>query len=129
MLPETQGQRITARRRELRYTQEYVAEMLDTTKQAIYKYEKDIVTNIPDRKLYKLAQLLGCSVAYLKCQSDELGDAPITYFYEDQPQSAPTGELTAAGQELLELLPLLSEEERRTLLRFARFLSVQPRES
>lgn len=128
MLPTTQGQRIAARRKELRYTQDYVAEMLDTTKQAIYKYEKDIVTNIPDRKLYKLAQLLGCSVAYLKCLSDEMGDAPITYRFDEEPQPAPTGEVVAAGRELLELLPLLSDEERRTLLRFARFLTVQHRE-
>ena len=95
----------------------------------VYEKPRMLTEKYETRDPFQLAQLLGCSVAYLKCQSDELGDAPITYFYEGQPQSAPTGELTAAGQELLELLPLLSEEERRTLLRFARFLSVQPREA
>ena len=78
-IPQTQGQRLRQRRLEKRLTQEYLAEQLNTTKQAIYKYEADIVQNIPLEKLLRLAQLLDCSPAWLQGFADEpLALAPVS---------------------------------------------------
>lgn len=46
-------------------SQEEVAKAIDSTKQAVYKYENGIVTNIPMDKIEKMAQLFGVSPAYL----------------------------------------------------------------
>ncbi len=127
MASSTQGQRIYDLRLKKRYTQEYLAEQLGTTKQAIYKYEKDIVQNIPDGKLFRLAQILDCSVAYLKCLSDEIGSAPMDNpFAAPSRSSAPTSdELFATSRSLMDILPRLTDEECRSVLSYARFLLAQ----
>ncbi len=42
-------------------TQEELAKYLGTTKQTIYKYENNIITNIPSDNIVKLAELFGTS--------------------------------------------------------------------
>ena len=59
------GTRIYEERKRLNLSQEYVAEFLHTTKQAVYKYENGIVKNIPTEKIEKLAQLFGVTPQYL----------------------------------------------------------------
>lgn len=61
----TKGQRIKARREELRFTQEDVAKAVGVTKQTIYKYEKDIISNIPSDIVDKLALVLDVSPSYI----------------------------------------------------------------
>jgi transcriptional regulator with XRE-family HTH domain len=46
-------------------SQEDVARNIGSTKQAIYKYENSIVTNIPMDKIEKMAALFGVSPAYI----------------------------------------------------------------
>lgn len=127
MAPTTQGQRIYDLRIQKRYTQEYLAEQLGTTKQAIYKYEKDIVQNIPDGKLLRMAQLLGCSVAYIKGLSDEVGTAPLDnpFVFSPRPPAPTNEELFTTSRDLMDILPRLSEEECRSVLSYARFLLAQ----
>lgn len=58
------GKRIRQARTQKGYTQEYLAEMLDVSRQAVSKWEKDLSS--PDtRNLIALADLLGISVEYL----------------------------------------------------------------
>ena len=59
------GERIRAERRRLKLSQDEVAAALETTKQAIYKYEKGIVENIPPEKVERMAELFGVTPAYL----------------------------------------------------------------
>ncbi len=59
------GQRIKEKRTHLRLSQEDVAKAIGSTKQAIYKYESGIVTNIPTDKIARMAQLFGVTPAYL----------------------------------------------------------------
>ena len=59
------GERIKEERRRKGFSQEYVAKAISTTKQAIYKYETGIVTNIPTDKISKMASLFGVTPAYL----------------------------------------------------------------
>ena len=77
------GERIRAERRRLKLSQDEVAAALETTKQAIYKYEKGIVENIPPEKVERMAELFGVTPAYLigwsedkQGEAEELADLP-----------------------------------------------------
>lgn len=61
----TIGQRLKNRREELKLTQEAVAKKVGVAIQTIYKYENEIVTNIPLDRLELLASALEVSPAYL----------------------------------------------------------------
>ena len=55
-------------------TQEDVAKIVGVATQTIYKYEKEIVTNIPLGRLSKIAKALNTSVSYLLGDTDDLDD-------------------------------------------------------
>ena len=59
------GRRIKKTREDLKLTQEYVAKKVGVAIQTIYKYENEIVTNIPLDKLEKIAKALRTTPAYL----------------------------------------------------------------
>lgn len=60
----TLGERISELRKQKNYSQEYIAQELDISRQAVYKWEKDLSS--PDTAhLIKLADILGVSVEYL----------------------------------------------------------------
>ena len=61
----TIGDRIKELRNEKGMTQEELAKCIDSTKQTIYKYENNIVTNIPSDKIEKIAEVLGTTPSYL----------------------------------------------------------------
>lgn len=59
----TNGERIKNYREQKGISQTDLAEMVGTTKQTIFKYENDIITNIPSDKVEKIAAALGVSPA------------------------------------------------------------------
>ncbi len=60
----TLGERISDLRKQRNYSQEYVAQELDISRQAVYKWEKDLSS--PDTAhLIRLAEIFGVSVEYL----------------------------------------------------------------
>lgn len=59
------GERIKSCREKANLTQGELAKRLTTTKQTIYKYENNIVTNIPSDKIEKMAELFNVTPAYL----------------------------------------------------------------
>lgn len=61
----TKGQRIKELREKCGFTQEELAKKLDTTKQTIHKYEKDIVTNIPSDRIEALSKVLNSTPEYI----------------------------------------------------------------
>lgn len=61
----TIGDRIRTSRLQAGLTQEDLAKASGTSKQTIYKYEMNIVTNIPSDRIESIAQLLNVSPAYL----------------------------------------------------------------
>ncbi len=61
----TKGERIKRRREELTLTQTQLAEAIGSTKQNLYKYENDIISNIPSDKVEALAHALKTTPAYL----------------------------------------------------------------
>jgi len=59
------GSKVKERRKELGLTQEELANRLKTTKQTIYKYENEIVTNLPSDRIEQLAKALDTTPQYL----------------------------------------------------------------
>ena len=61
----TKGERIKQLREAKGYTQEELAKLLNTTKQTISKYEKEIVTNIPSDRIENMAKILDTTPEYI----------------------------------------------------------------
>lgn len=59
------GQRIKNRREWLGISQTTLAEKVKISKQTLYKYETNIVANIPYNKIEEIAKILGVSPVYL----------------------------------------------------------------
>ena len=80
----TIGERISKCRKEKNLSQEYVAEMLEISRQAVSKWENDLTE--PDTgNLIKLARLFGVSVEYLA--SGEEAQPRIEYIERGVPLS------------------------------------------
>lgn len=67
----TIGERMRKRRENLGLTQVSVADKAGISKQTLYKYENDIVTNIPLPTISKIAEVLNVSESYLMGWEDE----------------------------------------------------------
>ena len=61
----TTGKRIKKLRTTSKMTQTELAEAINVTKQTIYKYENDIIANIPYDKLKAIAEIFHVSFSYL----------------------------------------------------------------
>lgn len=61
----TKGARIKRLREAKGLTQEELAKLLNTTKQTISKYEKEIVTNIPSDRIENMAKILDSTPEYI----------------------------------------------------------------
>lgn len=126
--PTTQGQRIRQLRREKRYTMEYLAQMLGTTKQSIYKYENDILRNIPADKLRQLALLLGCTPAWLQGFDSGAGSAAAAPGLSADAAAVPADASDASPEalrlyrDLTDTLLRLTPAELRSMMDFAQFL-------
>jgi transcriptional regulator with XRE-family HTH domain len=72
----TIGERIAECRKTKKLSQEYVAEKLEVTRQAVSKWETDV--NVPDTQNFiKLARLLGTTVEYLACGEEAISFVKI----------------------------------------------------
>jgi transcriptional regulator with XRE-family HTH domain len=70
----TIGDRIKQQRESKNMSQVELAEKIGVSKQTLYKYENNIVTNIPSIKLQSIAKVLEVSPAYLMGWENELAD-------------------------------------------------------
>ncbi len=61
----TIGERIRKERERLDLSQTELAEKIGISKQTLYKYENNIITNIPSSKIEELAQMLNVSPSFL----------------------------------------------------------------
>lgn len=85
-------------------SQEEVAKAIGSTKQAVYKYENGIVTNIPLDKIEIMARLFGVTPAYL------MG------WGEDEKTSPNQLELTEGERVLIEVYRRASDEVKPVLI-------------
>lgn len=61
----TKGQRIRTKREALNISATELAKKVDVSKQTLYKYENDIITNIPSDVIERLSDALKCSPGYI----------------------------------------------------------------
>ena len=103
----TIGQRIRTARESKEMTLDEVAKRCNTTKQTIFKYENEIVTNIPYDKIVLLSTALDVSPSYL--------------FGWDEKESSPSEPtLTEGEQMLLNLFRQIPEDQQRVFLDMGR---------
>ena len=95
----TIGQRIKKRREELNISQTDLALMVDISKQTLYKYENDIITNIPSDKIQSISKALDVTPAYLMGWEDTSDNLMATRLYDLYTQAPP--EIQAAVETLL----------------------------
>ena len=68
----TVGDRIRKQRELLGISQTELAEKIKVSKQTLYKYEKNVITNIPSDKIEEISKVLNVSEAYLMGWEDNL---------------------------------------------------------
>lgn len=68
----TRGKKIKQLRESLGINQTDFAKIVGVSKQTLYKYENDIITNIPSDVIERISDNLGCSPAYIMGWSDDL---------------------------------------------------------
>lgn len=61
----TVGDRIRQKREMIGMSQTELAKKLNISKQTLYKYEKNIVTNVPSNKIEEISNILNVSESYL----------------------------------------------------------------
>lgn len=101
----TKGQRIKQRREELNISQTELAEKVHILKQTLYKYENDIITNIPSNKLEEIATALDTTPDYL------MGWQDVKILHDDNVIILPYGDNSKA-KELYSLYKNASPEIR-----------------
>ena len=110
----TIGERIREARTAKGLTQEQLAEQV--TKQAVYKYETGIVTNIPLDKLESIAACLGVAPGYLAGWQGSPAGTELDALIQDEPIAAYQNlkdQLTQADKEdIARLIQLRAELNR-----------------
>ena len=114
----TKGDRLRALRENAGLTLEEVAERLSITRQAIYKYEKNIVTNIPSDKIEALAKLYDSTPEYI------MGWEADTEATSKKTEPTVDFALLHDGDVMtvVEVMSSLSPKSREELMQFAEFL-------
>lgn len=102
----TIGDRIKSRRELLGISQVELAKKVKVSKQTLYKYESNIVTNIPSDKIEDIGKALGVSPSYLMGWEDNLESVPSIL-----PDLVSDTELLTNLKKLMKL----SEEHKKTI--------------
>lgn len=93
----TIGERIKKLREENGMSQTELAEKINTSKQNLYKYENDIITNIPSDKIEAIAQIYGVSPSYIMGWDDKTEPSNISAVYTEGIYKIPVFETVSAG--------------------------------
>ena len=101
------GLRIREAREKKNLTLEELAKRCETTKQTIYKYENQIVTNIPYEKIVLLSKALDVSPSYL-------------FGWEEKKNSPSEPQLTEGEKLMLELFRRIPEDRQPAALELLR---------
>lgn len=103
----TIGQRIKIARENKNMTLDEVAKRCNTTKQTIFKYENEIVTNIPYDKIVLLSNALSVSPSYL-------------FGWEEKKSSPSEVQLTEGEKVLLDLFSKVPADQQQLVLQMIR---------
>lgn len=61
----SKGERIKLLREKINISQTEMAEKIGVSKQTLYKYENDIITNVPSDKIEAIARITGSTPAFI----------------------------------------------------------------
>ena len=111
----TIGQRIKTARERKNMTLDEVAQRCNTTKQTIFKYENEIVTNIPYDKIVLLSKALDVSPSYL-------------FGWEEKKNSPNELQLTEGEKVLLDLFNKVPEDQQQLVLQMIRAALSTPKQ-
>ena len=109
------GLRIKTAREQKNLTHEDVAKRCNTTKQTIFKYENEIVTNIPYDKIVLLSKALDVSPSYL-------------FGWEEKKNSPNELQLTEGEKVLLDLFNKVPEDQQQLVLQMIRAALSTPKQ-
>lgn len=84
------GERIKKLREEKGISQTDLAIKIGESKQTLYKYETGKITNIPSDKIELIADILGCSPAYLMGWTENKTDTERNKEFVELFENAPT---------------------------------------
>ena len=104
----TKGDRIRDLRKARKITQIEMARMLNTTKQTISKYEKNIVTNIPSDRLELIAKILDTTPEYILGWPEKEKEEPAI---EEKEKPVEDDGLTESHLKLIDWAKGLSEDQ------------------
>lgn len=108
------GHRIKIAREQRDMTLDEVAQRCNTTRQTIFKYENEIVTNIPYDKIVLLSKALDVSPSYL-------------FGWEEKKSSPNEQALTEGEKTMLELFRLVPKDQQQLVLQMIRAALNTPR--
>ena len=101
------GLRIKSAREQKNLTLEEVAKRCETTKQTIYKYENEIVTNIPYDKIVLLSKALDVTPSYL-------------FGWDEKKNSPSEPQLTEGEKVLIDLFRRVPDDQQQLVLQMIR---------
>ena len=113
----TIGERIKKLRNNLGLSQVNFADKINVSKQTLYKYENNIITNIPSDKIESVAKLCNVSPAYLMGWEEELQKPSATItLYNVHCETQPEAELVLTYRDLNDVNKKKVSSYTRTLL-------------
>ena len=101
------GHRIKIAREQKDMTLDEVAQRCNTTRQTIFKYENEIVTNIPYDKIVLLSKALDVSPSYL-------------FGWEEKKSPPDEMELTEGERLMLDIFRMIPEHQQQVFLEMGR---------
>lgn len=107
------GKRIKELREQHGMSQVDLADKLNVSKQTLYKYENDIITNIPSDKIEIAAKIFGVSPAYIMGWETSKGE---TSFANEENNDS------SEAKKLLDIIMQLSTEDIAKLRAYIEFL-------
>lgn len=110
----TVGDRIKQTRIERGMTQQQLSDAVGVSKQAIFKYETNIVTNIPTDRVNAIAKCLGVKPAYL-----------MGWEIPEQKEKAAPSEEDSLNAEIIKLFMGLTADQKKEALNYLRYLSTK----
>lgn len=111
----TIGELIKIERMKNHLSQEEVAKAIGSTKQAVYKYENGIVSNIPMDKIEVMAKLFGVTPSYLMGWESDRKTLDLQLFASDTPS-----ELSEGERMLLDLFRQIPPDKQELVLQMIR---------
>lgn len=84
----TKGARIKRLRKSMGFSQVDFADRIGVSKQTLYKYENDIITNIPSDKIELIASVCGSTPGYIMGWDDVQTSGQQIGYYDDETAKA-----------------------------------------